>query len=62
MHSSFATAQHAVDTALALKALGFDKGEINVAMDKTRTHVGTAALTLEQWIKIALSYCAKPRS
>jgi hypothetical protein len=30
-------------------------------MEKTRTHVGTSELTLEQWIKIALSYCPKPR-
>jgi hypothetical protein len=24
--------------------------------------VGTSALTLEQWIKIALGYCPKPRA
>jgi hypothetical protein len=35
---------------------------VREAMEKTRTHVGTATLTLEQWIKIALGYCAKPKS
>jgi hypothetical protein len=31
-------------------------------MDKTRAHVGTAELTLQQWITIALGYCPKPRA
>jgi hypothetical protein len=31
-------------------------------MDKTRAHVGTAELTLHQWIQIALGYCPKPRA
>jgi hypothetical protein len=61
-HSSFAIAERAVETAAALKSLGFDKHEVRAAIERTRTHVGTAALTLEQWIKIALSYCPKPRS
>jgi hypothetical protein len=60
-HNSFATAERAVDTTRALKTLGFDKSEVKAAMEKTRTHVGTAELTLEQWIKIALGYCPKPR-
>jgi 5-methylcytosine-specific restriction endonuclease McrA len=61
-HNSFAIAERAVETARALKHLGFDKREVSAAMDRTRTHVGTTELTLEQWIKIALSYCPKPKS
>jgi hypothetical protein len=60
-HHAFATAERAVETARALKALGFDRHEVKTAMEKTRTHVGTSELTLEQWIKIALGYCPKPR-
>jgi hypothetical protein len=59
-HHEFAIAERAVETASALKSLGFDKHEVKIAMDKTRTHVGTSELTLEQWIKTALHYCAKP--
>lgn len=59
-HSSFAIAERAVETAAALKGLGFDRHEVKAAMEKTRTHVGNAELTLEQWIKIALGYCPKP--
>ncbi len=29
-------------------------------MERTRAHVGAAELSLEQWIRIALSYCPKP--
>ena len=61
-HNSFATEERVVDTKRALKDLGFDRAEVKAAMDKTRTHVGTAELTLEQSIKIALSYCPKPRA
>jgi hypothetical protein len=60
-HHAFAIAERAVETASALKALGFDRHEVKAAMEKTRTHVGTAELTLEQWIKIALGFCPKPR-
>jgi hypothetical protein len=60
-HHALATAERAVETAQALKALGFDRHEVNAAMEKTRAHVGTSELTLEQWIKIALGYCPKPR-
>jgi Holliday junction resolvasome RuvABC DNA-binding subunit len=59
-HSSFTLVERAVETAAALKSLGFDKHEVRDAVEKTRTHVGTSALTLEQWIKIALGYCPKP--
>jgi 5-methylcytosine-specific restriction endonuclease McrA len=59
--NAFATVERAVDTKRALEALGFDKSEVKAAMDRTKTHVGTDDLTLQQWIKIALSYCPKPR-
>jgi Holliday junction resolvasome RuvABC DNA-binding subunit len=61
-HNAFAIAERVVDTKLALKSLGFDKHEVSTAIEKARTHVGTAELTLEQWIKVALSYCPKPRA
>jgi len=61
-HNSFAIAERAVETACALKDLGFDRREVKAAMEKTRTHVGTKEMTLQQWIKVALSYCPKPRS
>jgi hypothetical protein len=59
-HNSFAIAERALDTARALKELGFDRHEVKAAIDKTRTHVGTSELTLQHWIKIALSYCPRP--
>jgi hypothetical protein len=61
-HNAFALAQRAVETASALKSLEFDKHEVKVAVEKTRAHVGTAELSLEQWIRIALSYCPRPTS
>jgi hypothetical protein len=60
-HNALGTVERAIETQRALKELGFDKSEVTAAMQKTRTHVGTAELTLEQWIKIALGYCPKPR-
>ncbi len=61
-HNSFAIAERIVETKAVLRTLGFDKREVSTAIEKARTHVGTAELTLEQWIKIALSYCPKPRA
>jgi len=61
-HNSFAIAERAIETAKALRASGFDKREVKAAMDRTRAHVGTEPHSLEQWIKIALSYCPKPRT
>ncbi len=58
-HNSFAIAERAVATARALKERGFARHEVKAAMAKTRAHVGTAELTLEQWIEIALGYCPK---
>jgi len=58
--SSFEDTRNAVETAEALRTLGFRKNEVTLAIEKTRTHVGSAQLGLEQWIKIALSYCPRP--
>jgi len=55
-----ATARHATDTAEALRTLGFRSSEVKTAVEKTRTHVGSAQLALEEWIRIALSYCPRP--
>jgi hypothetical protein len=55
--SNYKNATLAVDTAKALRGLGFKPQEVNAAVAQTKTHVGTADLTLEQWIKIALRYC-----
>ena len=51
---------HAVDTAKALATMGFKRHEVSEAMKRTRTHVGIATLTLQEWIKIALGYCPRP--
>jgi Holliday junction resolvasome RuvABC DNA-binding subunit len=58
--SNYKNATFAVDTAKALRGLGFKPDEIKHAVAQTRTHVGTADLTLQQWITIALRYCPKP--
>ncbi len=59
-HNAFAIAERAIETGKALEELGFDKHEVATAVNAARTHVGTAELSLEQWIRIALGYCAKP--
>jgi hypothetical protein len=59
-HSSFTNASHAADTAKALKALGFARDEVTRAVEAAKTHVGDQALTLEQWVLIALRYCPRP--
>ena len=53
-------AERAVETKQALTQLGFKRHEVAAAIETTRAHVGRNELTLEQWIKIALSYCPKP--
>src|SRR5690606_9410703 len=54
--NAFSIAERIVDTRRALEGLGFSKHEVKTAVEQARTHVGTANLTLEQWIRIALSY------
>jgi hypothetical protein len=62
VQSSFVREAHVVETKLALKGLGFKPGEINDAVEKARTHVGTSEASLEEWIRIALSHCPKGRT
>jgi Holliday junction resolvasome RuvABC DNA-binding subunit len=57
--SSFAVAARAVETAGALRRLGYKPDEVKAAVDATRTHVGKYDLAIEQWIKIALSKCSR---
>ena len=61
-NNNFKVATRAVETAAALRQLGYRADEIKVAVRATRTHVGTYDLPLEQWIKIALSKCRRPAS
>jgi hypothetical protein len=61
-HNSFAIAERVVETTRVLKELGFDRHQVKAAMDKTRTHVGTSELTLQQWIEIARGYCPEPHA
>jgi hypothetical protein len=61
-HSSFNLASRAVETAAALRRLGYKNDEVRAAVAATRTHVGKYALPIEQWIKIALSKCPRPAS
>jgi hypothetical protein len=60
--NSFTRETHVVETKQALKNLGFKPDEIDGAIEKTRTHVGTTEASLEQWIRIALSHCPKGRT
>jgi hypothetical protein len=62
VQSSFTRETHVVETKQALKNLGFKPDEIREAIEKTRTHVGTADVSLEQWIRIALSHSPKGRT
>jgi len=55
--NSYNNAALSVDTAKALRTLGFKAHEVKAAMAQTKTHVGRAQLPLEQWIRIALGYC-----
>jgi len=57
---AFKIATRVVETTKALRGLGWKPHEAKAAALATRTHVGTADLTLEQWIKLALSKCPKP--
>ena len=58
--SNYNNAALAAETGTALRTLGFAPHEVKHAMEQARTHVGTAALALQEWIKIALRYCPKP--
>jgi hypothetical protein len=60
--TAFANASHAVDTAKALRTLGFKPHEVADAMKNVRAHVGNAPHTIEQWLSLALRYCPRPTS
>ena len=55
-------ATRAVETAAALRRLGYKPDEVKAAVDATRAHVGNYDLPIEQWIGIALSKCLRPAS
>ncbi len=57
--NNFTRVQRAVETARALKDLGYAKGVIDDAVNRTRTHVGTGDLSVEQWVAIAQRYCGE---
>ena len=59
-HDRFETENRIVETRKALGALGFKRHEVSQAIERTRTHVGKASLTIEQWIRTALGYCPTP--
>jgi hypothetical protein len=61
-NSNFNLATRAVETAAALRRLGYKPDEVKAAVAATRTHVGKYDLPLEQWIQIALSKCTRPAS
>jgi hypothetical protein len=58
--SRFATEARAVETKSALVKLGFTKQEASAAVDAVRTHVGDEALSIEEWLKLALAKCPRP--
>lgn len=61
-NNNFKVATRAVETAAALRRLGYKPDEVRAAVAATRTHVGDYDLPLEQWIKIARTKCARPAS
>ena len=52
--NAFANVQHAVETASALKNLGYQPAEIQRAVAAAKTHVGRRALSLQDWLTTAL--------
>lgn len=61
-NNNFMIATRAVETATALRQLGYKPAEVKAAVAATRTHVGSYDLPLEEWIKIALSKCGRSTS
>ena len=58
-NNNFKAATRAVETAAALRRLGYRPDIVRAAVDATRTHVGKYDLPLEQWIRIALTKCPR---
>lgn len=56
----FAIEARAVETKGALVKLGFTKHEASVAVDAVRAHVSDQQLSIEEWLRLALSKCPRP--
>jgi hypothetical protein len=54
--NAFTRATRAIEAAKALHAKGFDKKAVRAAIERTKTHVGTTEMTVEQWIEVAKRY------
>ena len=58
-NSNFTLATRAIETAAALRRLGYKPDQVKAAVTATRAHVGTYELTVEQWVEIATSKCPR---
>jgi hypothetical protein len=58
--NNFTRAARAVEAAAALRADGLARDAIRAAIERTKTHVGTTEMSLDQWIEIAKRYVADP--
>ena len=56
-NNKFKVATRAVETAAALRRLGYKPHDVKAAVEATRAHVGNYDLPIEHWIRIALSKC-----
>jgi hypothetical protein len=59
--NAFTRSTRAVEAAKALRAKGFEKNDVRAAIERTRTHVGTADATVEQWVAIGERYLEQAR-
>ena len=59
---AFTRVTRAVKAAKILRERGLDRRVVRDAIEKTRTHVGTNDLSLEQWVAIAERYLEVERS
>src|SRR5882724_4481457 len=59
-HDRFEIESRVEETRKALTVLGFKRHEVSQVIERTRAHVGTASLTIEQWIRTALRHCPTP--
>jgi hypothetical protein len=54
--NAFTRSTRAVEAAKALRGEGFGKDAVRVAIERTKTHVGTTDATVDQWVQIAKRY------
>lgn len=59
--NNFTRATRAIAAAKALRAQQFPKEAVRAAIERTKTHVGTTDMTVEQWIVIARRYLETSR-